>query len=161
MNLQSTIQDLASQFAADILAAIRSAPLEELVGGTSASRTPRTPKGDRLPRRSEEDVAKLVDRICGLLGKAKDGLRAEVLREKLGIEAKELPRPIAQAIKEKRIAKSGNKRATTYKLATAKKSASKPKLKAKKSASKPKAKAKKKAAPKAAPKPTVNGAATP
>jgi hypothetical protein len=127
MNLQSTIERLASQFAAEILAAVRSAPLEELLGDTPA-RTGRTRSpGTRLPRRSPEDVIKLVDRICGLLSKAKDGLRAEAIREKLGIEAKELPRPIAQAIKDKRITKSGDKRATTYKLTVAKKKAPKAK----------------------------------
>ena len=155
MTLQSTIENLATQFVRDILTAVRAAPLEELVG-TSAARGSRQTKSGRLPRRSEEDVTKFVDRVCELLAKAKDGLRAEEIREKLGVEAKELPKPLAVALKTRRITKSGNKRATTYKLGgvKAKKTAPKVKTKAKKTTSKVKAKAAPKAAKtkKAAPK---------
>lgn len=41
-------------------------------------------------------------------------MRAEQIRESLGVEAKELPRPLAEAISSGRITKSGQKRATTY-----------------------------------------------
>jgi len=181
MSIQETIQSLAADFAASVLAAIREATLEEIVelkvAGTSTPSSkrataptashksvPARASSGRLARRSDEDVAKVVDRICALLAKAKDGLRAEVLREKLGVEAKELPRPIAQALKEKRITKSGNKRATTYKLGNTKpatKDNAKPATK--KAAAKPAKKAapKKKVAPKKEATKATNGVATP
>ena len=148
MTLQATIDSIASKFAQDIVAVIRSASIEELLGNEPAAARRSNSKGGRLPRRSAQDVLKVVDQICSLLAKS-DGLRAEALREKLGIEAKELPRPIALALKVKRITKSGNKRATTYKLAGGTKKAPKKKTT-------PKKKTKPAKAAKAA-----NGAATP
>jgi hypothetical protein len=55
-----------------------------------------------------------VDSIVSLLERRPDGLRAEQIRAELGLEAKELPRPIAEALASKRINKQGQKRATTY-----------------------------------------------
>ncbi|NOU34870.1 MAG: DNA-binding protein, partial [Polyangiaceae bacterium] len=43
-----------------------------------------------------------------------DGLRAEEIREAIGVSAKELPRPLGDALDGKRITKKGQKRATTY-----------------------------------------------
>jgi hypothetical protein len=149
MTLQSTLEDLASKFAQDIIAAMCATPLEELLGEATPARAAAPRKTGRLPRRSEEDIGKVVDRICGLLAKSKDGLRAEALREKLGISAKELPRPLADALNNKKIVKSGQKRATVYRLAGAKKkTASKKKVAPKKKATAPKTK-------------TANGVATP
>lgn len=154
--LQSKIAQLASDFASSIMGIVRSSSLEEL-SGVTMSRTPVSPRSSskRLARRSEEDIAGVVDRIVVLLKDKPDGLRAEEIRDQLDLEAKELPRPLADALASKQIKKSGNKRATTYfaagngkaatkstKKATAKKSASKPKAKAK---AKPKAKAAKRA----------------
>jgi len=56
----------------------------------------------------------MIELIVGALQKAGEGLRAEQIRETLGVEAKELPRPLAEAISSGRITKSGQKRATTY-----------------------------------------------
>lgn len=71
-------------------------------------------KGGRLARRSPGDIAGVVDKIVALLEKHQSGLRAEQIRAKLSLEAKELPRPIADALSAKRIIKEGQKRATTY-----------------------------------------------
>jgi hypothetical protein len=56
----------------------------------------------------------MIESIVGVLSKAGSGLRAEQIRETLGVEAKELPRPLAEAISAGRITKTGQKRATTY-----------------------------------------------
>jgi hypothetical protein len=68
----------------------------------------------RLGRRSAGDIAALVDSIVVLHEKRPNGLRAEQIRSELGLEAKELPRPITEALAAKRIVKQGQKRATTY-----------------------------------------------
>ena len=68
----------------------------------------------RLARRSAGDISQIVDSIVSLLERRADGLRAEQIRAELGLEAKELPRPIAEALASKRINKQGQKRATTY-----------------------------------------------
>jgi hypothetical protein len=56
----------------------------------------------------------MIESIVDLLGKSSSGLRAEQIRSALGVEAKELPRPLAEALSSGRITKSGQKRATTY-----------------------------------------------
>ena len=62
----------------------------------------------RLPRRCPGDVEALVGRITELLKASPDGLRAEVIRERLGVSAKELPTAL------KGFKSTGQKRATTY-----------------------------------------------
>ena len=50
----------------------------------------------------------------GLLGENPGGLRAEQIRQKLGLQAKELPRPLKEGLEGGRLSKVGRKRATTY-----------------------------------------------
>ncbi len=127
-DLKKTIEDLAAEFASNVIAAIRGVSIDELyaltAGGRSTARRP--PSGDvlggggrrrsseRLGRRSAADIARVVDEIIGLLGKHQDGLRAEQIRAALNLQAKELPRPLTDALADGRIKKSGQKRATTY-----------------------------------------------
>jgi len=143
-NLRSTIEALASQFASSVLGALRSASIDELVnvagaggGGGAVRRGPGRPRaaaaatavaveaesasprgrrgrGGRLGRRSADDISAMIESIVGALQKAGSGQRAEQIRETLGVEAKELPRPLAEAISTGRITKTGQKRATTY-----------------------------------------------
>ena len=139
-NLRMTLDHLASVFASSVLDAIRGASLQEILaesagGGarrpgrprleatvaTEASHAgaPSSPAGarrrrGRLARRSAGDISQIVDSIVSLLERRSDGLRAEQIRAELGLEAKELPRPIAEALASKRINKQGQKRATTY-----------------------------------------------
>ena len=138
-SLRNVITQLASQFATGVLNAIRGASLEEILaetrggaavlaaarrpgrpaGGGEAEAAPRAGKprrgrGGRLSRRSAEDIGEVVERIVTLLGQNPKGLRAEQIRQKLGLEAKELPRPIAEALASKKVSKQGQKRATTY-----------------------------------------------
>jgi hypothetical protein len=132
-NLRNAIDQLAATFANGVINAIRSASFEEIVGlggASSASRTSRPAraaaatatraprsqvrKGGRLRRRSKAALGAVLDSIVALVGKHPGGLRAEQIRKELGLVAKELPRPLAEGLAAKRLAKKGQKRATTY-----------------------------------------------
>jgi hypothetical protein len=135
-SLRDTIQQLAARFAAGVLDAIRRSSLEEILAHTGGAKRGRgrPPKhglstgmvavsrgskggrgrGGRLARRSAGDLGHVVDLIVELLAKSPKGLRAEQIRARLGLSAKELPRPIAKALEGKLIRKEGQKRATTY-----------------------------------------------
>jgi hypothetical protein len=71
-------------------------------------------RGGRLPRRSTGDIATLIERIIDLVKQHPNGLRAEEIRRELSLQAKELPRPLGEALESGRLGKSGQKRATTY-----------------------------------------------
>ena len=130
-NLKSTIESLANEFAMSIISALRAASIDELTGvagvsgrGVQPARpgrpalapaaAPKRARGGRLGRRSTADIGRMVDDIVSLLQRNPEGLRAEQIREALNCQAKELPRPLADALSEGRITKSGQKRATTY-----------------------------------------------
>jgi len=143
--LHQTINSLASEFAHNLLRALRGASLEEILaetapghaahaGGGVARRRPGRPPGSgaarahaaapaaaparrggrRLARRTAKDITAVVGRIVTLLQGSKNGLRAEEIRAKLGLDRREIPRPLAEALKKKLVAKRGKKRATTY-----------------------------------------------
>jgi hypothetical protein len=129
--LRGTIVQLASDFAEGVLEALRNVSIEDLLAEATASpsrrpaaaarpraaeppvRTKRT-RGRRLARRSPADIARVVDRVVALLGQHPKGLRSEEIQAKLGLAAKELPRPLADALAARRITRRGQKRATTY-----------------------------------------------
>jgi hypothetical protein len=126
-SLRGQLNDLAATFTAGVLAAIRTASIEDLLAesGTSprasrapAAAAPRAARGrratGRLPRRSAADIGAMIDDIVGLLRQSPKGLRAEAIRASLGLQAKEMPRPLKEAVEAGRIGKSGQKRATTY-----------------------------------------------
>jgi hypothetical protein len=128
-SLRSRLNELASTFASSVLDAIRGSSVDELLagssggGGRSAPRDDERPsaakgrrRGGRLPRRSDGDIANVVEQIVGLLRQHSGGLRAEEIREKLGLLAKELPRPLKEGLDGGRFRKSGQKRATTYSI---------------------------------------------
>jgi hypothetical protein len=126
--LQSRISELASSFVDSILEAIRSSSLEELVGGghsvrddhrapapkTATPRSSRSPSPGRLPRRSAEDIAKVLEVVVSLLNSRKNGLRAEQIRDELSMQSKELPRILKEGLARKKLRTVGQKRATTY-----------------------------------------------
>lgn len=136
--LQSRIHTLADAFAQGVLAAIRSASLEEILseGGASTKRGPGRPpkaatersapaaaakpasvkrgKGGRLPRRSPSDIEHVIGMITKALSDAGKGLRSEELQKVLKLSKKEIVGPLTQALGSKRITKKGQKRATTY-----------------------------------------------
>lgn len=136
--LRNQINDLAMKFASQLLVALQGASLSELAneaaaqgarrghaGGRSAgngngngsmsapSAGSAAPTGKRR-RRSAADLAQTVDAIVKLLKTNRSGLRAEEIREKLGLARKEVPRPLAAALASRKISKKGEKRATTY-----------------------------------------------
>jgi hypothetical protein len=142
--LRNRLNELASQFATSVLSAIRGASLEELLaetgsgahlalalptargrgldgalpratfGGKGARALGGRLAGGRLARRSPDQIAGVVERIVGLLKQNPRGLRAEQIRTRLGLLAKEMPRPLKDALAAGRIGKSGQKRSTLY-----------------------------------------------
>jgi hypothetical protein len=135
--LRSTIEDLAAEFAANVIGALRHASLHDISAitqangapkrgrgrpaGSGASAAPAAPaararrgKGGRLARRSVEEIGGMVDAIGELLTKHPEGLRAEQIRDRLGCDTKELPRPLMEGLSTGRFTKQGQKRATTY-----------------------------------------------
>jgi hypothetical protein len=130
--LRGTIVQLASDFAEGVLEALRNVSLEDLLAEASApssarSRAPAArprsaeppvkaerKRGRRLARRSPADIARVVDRIVALLAEQPKGLRSEQIQARLGLAAKEMPRPLADALAARRITRRGQKRATTY-----------------------------------------------
>jgi hypothetical protein len=89
------------------------------VGSTSngAAKPFHTTRSGRLPRRSAEEIAAALDEIVGLVRKHDDGLRAEEIRVKLGMQAKEMPRLLKEGLATKKLKAKGRKRATTYTVA--------------------------------------------
>ena len=117
--LRSTLTTLATDFANDVLAALRQMSLDELLAETSRSGGPtRKAMANGSPssrgRRTPADIEALAGRVVEALKKATGGLRAEELRKRLSIEAKELPMALSAALASKKIKKTGQKRATTY-----------------------------------------------
>ena len=133
--LKTTIASLADTFAAGVLAAIRSASLEEILadgGGAPARRGPGRPrkvdvgtatvaptpakkgKGGRLARRSTSDIEHVIGLVVAKLGEHKTGLRSEQLQKALKLDKKEITGPIAAALAAKKITKKGERRATVY-----------------------------------------------
>lgn len=125
-NLRGTLEALAARFAESVIEALRTASLDEISSVTSGATRARTRSaaaepasrrrsaGGRLARRTANDIQGMVQSIVDLVAKHPDGLRAEQIRAALNVEAKELPRPLAEAVSTGALTKSGQKRATTY-----------------------------------------------
>ncbi len=67
-----------------------------------------------IKRRGPAEIEKVIARIVELLQKSPGGLRAEEIGKRLGLNSRELPRPLKEAVEAKKFAKKGQKRATTY-----------------------------------------------
>ena len=134
-SLRGRLSDLATEFVSTVLNVVRHASVEEILGGGAPAKLPartaaahrpasstlppaaprrRSARPTRLARRSAGDIAGVIERIVELVQAHPEGLRAEQIREELELEAKELPRPLNDAIAAGRLRKSGQKRATTY-----------------------------------------------
>jgi hypothetical protein len=135
--LRSQLNALASSFADQVITAIRSGSLNDLVysgGGTSTGNprqarkvaggggmpdpfvvpTKRAGKNGRLPRRSGDEIAAMLNKIVLLVKTQKGGMRAEEIRAKLGMLPKEMPRILKEGVSTKKLTTKGQKRATTY-----------------------------------------------
>ena len=129
-SLRSQLAELIDSFTNSVLEAIRGASLDELLAEgnkpsraaprsePAAARAPRAARAaasaGRLPRRSAEDIAEILDSVVTLVKKHGDGLRAEQIRAELGMQAKELPRVLKEGLASKKLRSKGQKRATTY-----------------------------------------------
>lgn len=129
-SLKDSIARLAESFATQVLTAIRSASFEDIAvlsggGGGGAARggrggrpaaaaAPRAPSGRRPGRPPKIDVAGLAGKVTELLAGKSDGLRAEQIREALGVAKNQLVKVITQGLAEGTLKKTGEKRATKY-----------------------------------------------
>jgi hypothetical protein len=136
-NLRSQLNTLAATFANQIMATLQGASLHELVasggGGnvgngrraravTVGDREPpplstpvaRKGKNGRLPRRSADEIAAVLNKVVLLVKTHREGMRAEEIRSKLGLLPKEMPRVLKEGIATKKLTSKGQKRATTY-----------------------------------------------
>lgn len=128
--LRQALEDQSRRFASEIVNALRSASLDELmsIAGGEAFRLPKLPgnapsapkaakaanKEGRLNRRSPEDITRTLDNILAVLAVHPEGLRAEQIKEALNLDKREMPKPLALGLETGALTKSGNKRATTY-----------------------------------------------
>jgi hypothetical protein len=134
-NLRATVSTLAHSLVDGFLVALRGASLDEVLelagaanpsgtrrphaqataarAGSSRSAKPARSSGGRLARRSPEQIAKALQEIVALVKTTKDGLRAEQIRQTLGMEAKEMPRTLREGLAKRVLTSRGEKRATT------------------------------------------------
>jgi hypothetical protein len=122
-SLRSRLGDLATAFAASIVDVIRGSSVEELFEqsgsekrGSSGAAVVSRRRAGRLPRRTGQDIEAVIEQIIELLRQNPKGMRAEEIRSSLGLEPKEMPRPLKEGLEAGRFTKSGQKRATTYLL---------------------------------------------
>jgi hypothetical protein len=127
-DLRSHLSDLTASLVAAIFAAARSAPLDELIAdprrphedlrGRAAAAKPERPivaATEQAPLRSPgDDIAKTLGLVVLLLRGHKDGLRAEQLRKKLGVDKQQMPRILKQGLVTKKLTSTGQRRNTTY-----------------------------------------------
>jgi hypothetical protein len=133
--LRSTLSDLATNLASQIIDVLCGTSLEELRrerGGRSergpgrppksawsgASKSSSATKSGRLHRRSTKEIAAALDEVVGLVRKHKNGLRAEEIRKALKLDVREMPRVLKEGLATKKLKAKGRKRATTYTATT-------------------------------------------
>jgi hypothetical protein len=135
-SLRAAIESLANQFATGVLAAVRSASLEDIleagdptrrgpgrprrsVGSVDAAPSPvssptRRARGGKRLRRSAKDITSTSEKIVAHVGKHPKGIRGEQVRKDLGIAKNHWMKPLGMALESKKIRKTGEKRATVY-----------------------------------------------
>jgi hypothetical protein len=133
-SLRTVLNDLATDFANAVLAAIRNASLDDLLSesGASPRRAPGRPhqtvaaptspraaapkaKSARLSRRSSADIEQALSYVVGAL---KAGpVRSEQIQKSLGIDKRELLRVLRHGLATKKLKSKGQKRATLYSAA--------------------------------------------
>jgi hypothetical protein len=126
--LQSKLSDIAQQFTSAILDAVKGTPLSDLIAepgrrtsngrhdlnGAAPLAAKRTRSAGRLPRRSIQDIVKALDDVVALVKRHPQGLRAEEIRQQLGMLPKEMPRVLKEGLSRRALKTKGQKRATTY-----------------------------------------------
>ncbi len=61
-----------------------------------------------------KDIVSALDDVVKVVSASSRGLRAEEIRDKVGLQSKEMPRVLKEGLATKRLSKKGEKRATTY-----------------------------------------------
>jgi hypothetical protein len=125
-NLSQQLEALATSFATEVLRAIRSASLTDIMAETAAAqpspvkRGPGRPKGPPRPvknRRQQQlkkvKTASVVSLIVDYV-RAHPGTSGEAARKALGVPATRWNRAVPQALAEKKIRRVGKKRGTKY-----------------------------------------------
>jgi hypothetical protein len=96
-------------------AAKAAAPKAAKAPKAAASKAPKAKKTStgRLARRSVDDIQGTLSQIVAFV-QANPGVRSEHITASLGLDKKELPRPIAEGLRTGALSKQGQKRATQY-----------------------------------------------
>jgi hypothetical protein len=130
------LDSLVSNFAHQIIAAIQDLSVGALVGATegkfpaavparlsteegkaspAAAVNPSFVASEHRPaRRSEEEIAKQLDKVVLLVKTHKGGMRAREIRATFGLSPEELRRILKSGIARKRLTAKGAKRSTLY-----------------------------------------------
>jgi hypothetical protein len=165
-SIEVSMAEIAPIITEVILEGIGDLSLDEFMGvvsgngGTKAaakSSSKKTSSGGKRIRRSAEALQEVAEQIASYVRKHKDGVSAEQIREELGIERKDIPLPIAEALGQRLITKRGQKRATMYFAGSKAGAGKKPAKKAAKKAAPKKASKKKKATKQSKSKSPANG----
>jgi hypothetical protein len=127
-SLRSQLNDLATTFADGVLAAIRTASLDDLLAESGGRRRGREGGGGqpdplrgaqgRLARRTQEQIEATLAKVIAAVRAAKgEGLRAEEIRKALRLDVREVPRVLKEGLRTRKLKAKGQKRATTYRAA--------------------------------------------
>lgn len=136
--LKAKVQELAAAFVDGVVEAVRATVSGNLEVAASAVASPAKRRG-RPPgsgkkaaaakpakaaaaktgtrvRRSVDDISGTADKVVVLVAKHPEGVRMEQIRTSLGLDSKDLLRPIKWALENHLLKTTGQKRATTYHL---------------------------------------------
>lgn len=125
-SLRSRLDELAQSFTNGVLEAVRAASIEQLKaeshGGRRAAAAARGRQGPvsarkrgRLARRTQAQIeATLAKVLAALKGTRGKGLRAEEIRETLGLDVREMPRVLKEGLRTRKLKAEGQTRATVY-----------------------------------------------
>lgn len=118
------LQEILVRFAAEIRRAVLEEAFESLrsggLVGPAVRRGPGRPKGEGAPRRREKSLKRNSRELEALVSKlhasikSKPGQRIEEIATALGTTTKELALPTRKLIADKKVKKTGTRRATKY-----------------------------------------------
>ena len=128
-SLRSQLDQLAQSFADGVLAAIRTASLEDLLAESGGRRGGARDEGGRgqpdpvliggrLARRTQAQIEAMLAKVLAAVRATRGkGLRAEEIRKQLGLDVREVPRVLKEGLRTKKLKAKGQKRATVYRTA--------------------------------------------